>query len=702
MNQTTNLPGLSAESSSRGWIWDIDLEGVLVSCSPEIENLLGYKKDEILGFELSSISDYKLLTHPDEESQIYANFPIQKEIIFKSNSGKEFLFSTQIFPKMDDDGNLFGWRGISISLAVEGDGETGEISELPIPPLDDLLEIDEIPLPDTGQLQLAEEARESADKTSPLSLQEEMIQAIRERHGISHSTDIVDQNEEILNDFEKEEVLESDLADPKNTRELDEEILESSDTEYLEKDTLETIPLDNDTSWQERVSSPIHTAPLHLTEEDIKRLAQGLPIEEFQTLDKDESDLETKKEKSTKLAPEYEEEEDSTIPEIDTYKLGSEKEEKLIEKILTSSDVVNELLYIIDSNSDRVWDEGELILVNQVTNQLSLALENANLFQQTQVALSETDEQARRLQILNRLSGELSQASSLQEIYDLAVEKTEQIFQADRVSLSLLTPKKDGVAIVSTLGGPENLKKGAVLPVEGTANQAAIEENRIIISSDIIQDNHKEIKSFILGPVSITGEIIGTLNVGSFSPEAFSTRDENFMAQLLSLLGSIIENRQLFEAIEGALETTEEQARRLSLLNSLSERLGKTTTMDEVLTVTMENIDKIIPSDRCSVAIHDKTRGCFQIFAIKGDGRIYPAGSDVPVDNTLLGLALKENHLQSVGNLLDLIQMQLTWQNLEFVRSCQPLCSQVGKSLVLLTSEKTNHLLILPRMKIWF
>jgi len=654
MDQSINLPGLSAESSSRGWIWDVDLDGVIVSCSPEIEYLLGYKKDEVLGIELSAFSNYEQIPLEDEEAQVYTNFPVQQDIVFKSYSGKDLPFSTQIFPQLDDDGHLFGWRGISISLMAEQEDKLENIKGLPISSLNQLLDLDEIPLPDTGDLQPVEDTPESAGKTAPLKLQEEMIQAIRKRRGLPQSKEPLNHDEEEIKDFEKEKVKESDFNDPKNTRSLSmEELLEFSDRDQIESHETEITTLDDDTGSLEKIPSPAHTAPLNLTEEDIERLAKGLPIEDFKSISQAESDNETLKEKASESIREFQIKKEVHSPKTAPLILEPDKEEKLIENLLTNSDAVHELLDIIDSNAERVWEEDELTLVTQVANQLSLALENANLFQQTQTALAETDEQARRLQILNRLSGELSQASSIQEIYDLSVEKTQRIFNADRVSLSLLTPKKDGVTIVSALGGHDKWKKGATLPIEGTANQTAIEENRIIINSNTERDNLGEIKSFILGPVSIPGEIIGTLNVGSYTPEAFSSRDENFMGQLLSLLGSIIENRQLFEAIEGALETTEEQARRLSLLNKLSERLGKTSTMNEVLSVTMEDIDKIIPSDRCSIAIHDKTRECFQVFAVKGDGRIYPAGSDVPAENSVLGLVLKENRLQSIGNLLD-------------------------------------------------
>jgi len=174
-----------------------------------------------------------------------------------------------------------------------------------------------------------------------------------------------------------------------------------------------------------------------------------------------------------------------------------------------------------------------------------------------------------------------------------------------------------------------------------------------IINPEVEQENLGKIQSFILGPLSVSGEIIGTLNVGNYTPEVFSERDEAFMAQLLSLLGSIIENRQLFEAIEEALATTEEQARRLSLLNVLSERLGRANTFEEVLSITLEDIDKIIPANQSFITVFDITRNCFQVHTSKGSANIFPSGSEIPVDNSLTGLVMREGSLHTSGNILE-------------------------------------------------
>jgi GAF domain-containing protein len=648
-DQPVQLPGLTAESKSRGWIWDIDIEGVLVACSPDIEDLIGFKKEDVIGSLLSSFSNFNLSSLDNEKSFSNTSYPFYLEIVFKKSSGEETKFSTQIFPRMEDEGNLFGWRGISIALTSEKNIASAEPDNILIPSLNELLELDEVPLPETNHVQSMEESPESEDVTGQLKLKQEIIQDKTDQ------TDALDKNDGEIEELKAGELQESGYADLIVERSRDvEDLREMTEHDALIEEIPDSIQPEAEIEQVEGLSDPAKTAPLFLTEDDIARLAQYQTAEEIVSHSQDKTNLEEEKEELIQTPIEENMEIETTSPPITApLILDPEKEEAFLAQIATSENAVDEILNFIDSDPARIWEEDDLLLVNQIADQLSQALENANLFQQTQLAYSETDEQARRLQILNRMGEELGQTSSLQEIFDLSIEKTQKIFQADRVSLALLTPNKDGVTIVSSLGERDNLSKGSILPLKGTANQTAIEENRIIINSNIDQENLGEIRSFILGPVSISGEIIGTLNVGSYSSVEFSSSDENFMAQLLALLSSVIENRRLFEAIEEALSTTEEQARRLSLLNTLSERLGRANTFDDVISITMEDIDKIIPANRCGTAIYDKTKDCFQVFAIKGDGNAIPLGSDVPVDNTLMGLVKRENRLHSIENLLE-------------------------------------------------
>jgi len=654
-DQIFPLPGLSSESSARGFIWDIDLAGTLVACSPDIEGILGLKKDDVKGTKLSSFSNFDPSSLENEEPESTASYPIYTEIVFNQSSGEEKNFSAQIFPRVDDDGNLFGWRGISIVLGLEDKETVEEPEKMLIPSLDELLELDELQLPEMNPAQSVREPSETEDITGRLEDDKDLDQTKKPQVTIIQKSDPIDKGRRKNIESDTDELSKPESTDPVVTRSLDmDELTEMMEKEPQVVEGQEPVLLETENGSITETEGPAQTAPLSFPEDFDSPLTKLNTIEEISSHPTE--DISREKAGTREFTEEEIEREGIQFtPPIETAPLSIEpdQEESFLAQIITGDDSVAELIGIIDPDPDRIWEEEELLLVEQVATQLSLALENANLFQQTQIAFSESDEQARRLQILNKMGEELSQASNLQEIYDLSVEKTRQIFKANRVSLALITPSKDGVAIVSSLGEEGRLPSGSILPLEGTANQTSISENRIIINPNVEQENLGEIKSFILGPLSVSGEIIGTLNVGNYTPEAFSDRDEAFMLQLLSLLGSIIENRQLFEAIEEALATTEEQARRLTLLNVLSERLGRANTFDEVLTITIEDIDKIIPANQCFTAIFDNTKNSFQVHSSKGSENTFPSGSEIPVNNTLSGLAMRENNLQNIGNILE-------------------------------------------------
>src|SRR3990172_7353276 len=61
----------------------------------------------------------------------------------------------------------------------------------------------------------------------------------------------------------------------------------------------------------------------------------------------------------------------------------------------------NLLLELLDDQSQRTWSEDDRLLVEQVTGQMALALENAQLIAQTRRALTETEDRAKELTILN-------------------------------------------------------------------------------------------------------------------------------------------------------------------------------------------------------------------------------------------------------------------------------------------------------------
>ncbi len=74
------------------------------------------------------------------------------------------------------------------------------------------------------------------------------------------------------------------------------------------------------------------------------------------------------------------------------------------------------------------FNESDLRLLETLTNSMSVALENARLFDETQRLLKETEQRAVELSVINTVQAALAAEMNIQEIYDTVGDKIREIF----------------------------------------------------------------------------------------------------------------------------------------------------------------------------------------------------------------------------------------------------------------------------------
>lgn len=311
---------------------------------------------------------------------------------------------------------------------------------------------------------------------------------------------------------------------------------------------------------------------------------------------------------------------------------------------------IAEFLSKIDDDPNRLWEQDEIQLVVEVQNQLELALENANLFQQTQQALAETDEQARRLRLLNELSERLSQLGNLLETYQQTAISVLEIFNAAHVNIAIWSNNKDALEICAASGENADFLIGNTITPDNMSYFMPIKKNLVQILTDFNHPLYPGINAIMVGPIYASGEIQGSIFIAHSADGQFGERDKTFLNQILSILSAVIENRNLFEAIEKALATTEEQARRLAELNQLSEMLGQSSTFHQVLELSMDRVDRIIPSMVCRVILNEKQDSGYTIYETTNSG-VIELGKMTNTEDTLLELVLERKRAITIEDL---------------------------------------------------
>ncbi|MBE9582060.1 MAG: PAS domain S-box protein [Proteobacteria bacterium] len=102
--------------SMADWIWEVDKNGVYTHCSERVEDILGYRPDEIMGktpFDLMAQDEAK------KAREIFSKMARKKEPIAElvnwniSKEGRPVCLLTNGIPILAEEGNLKGYRGVN-------------------------------------------------------------------------------------------------------------------------------------------------------------------------------------------------------------------------------------------------------------------------------------------------------------------------------------------------------------------------------------------------------------------------------------------------------------------------------------------------------------------------------------------------------------------------------------------------------------
>src|SRR5438874_1644716 len=95
---------------------------------------------------------------------------------------------------------------------------------------------------------------------------------------------------------------------------------------------------------------------------------------------------------------------------------------------LVAGDQARGLISLIDMDREHAFSASDVRLLQTLANAMSVALENARLFDETQRLLKETEQRNAELAIINSVQAALATELNIQGIYDAVGDKIRNIF----------------------------------------------------------------------------------------------------------------------------------------------------------------------------------------------------------------------------------------------------------------------------------
>lgn len=308
-------------------------------------------------------------------------------------------------------------------------------------------------------------------------------------------------------------------------------------------------------------------------------------------------------------------------------------------------------LQVLDESESRRWSQDEHLLVKQVADQLSLALENARLFQETQ-------SRAEELAVLNEMGNELSSKLDPMSIAEIVYKYTSRLMDTSNFYVALYDEKnleksypvafEEGRRLelhstkVTGSGFTDHIiynKKTVFAPEDVPGHMKALG-----VSFVPLDDDETPSQCWLGVPMLIGDRVLGVIAVQSVDkPRLYDEHDRDILATIASQAAIALENARLFDEAQ-------RRARETAALAEVGREISATLDLTQVLERIASYAKDLLNSESCAVYLPDEKGELWTAIAVSGADVEAIKGDPIQRGRGILGSIINSKEGRIVNN----------------------------------------------------
>jgi GAF domain-containing protein/DNA-binding response OmpR family regulator len=308
------------------------------------------------------------------------------------------------------------------------------------------------------------------------------------------------------------------------------------------------------------------------------------------------------------------------LPDTPAVMRQGERPKSCVMVPLASGGVVTGVISLQNLDRTGAYDDADMRLLATLAASLSVALENARLFAETKRLLTETDERAAELAIINSVQQGLAAELDMQGMYELVGEKIHDIFDAQVVDIGIYDHAEGIVRF------PYTLERGIRFPdeptpIRGFTRLVLDTRQPVLVNSDPegwLRQHGLEARvtqgeparSVLFVPLIAGGEVRGRISLQNLDrDDAFSDSDLRLLTTITASLSVALENARLFDETRRLLAETDQRAAELAIINGVQQGLAQQLDMQAMYELVGDKIQEIFDAQVVDIAVYDTEAG---------------------------------------------------------------------------------------------
>ena len=249
----------------------------------------------------------------------------------------------------------------------------------------------------------------------------------------------------------------------------------------------------------------------------------------------------------------------------------------------------------VESDQLNAFDDSDVTLLQSLASQAAIAIENAQLYEDVRSRLA-------HVTALQETTKAVASTLELDSLLNLITEEATALVHAEGGVLNLIDWEAGEDEVVASTGSIDFVH-GYRSPLQGSLSGWASLRNQAVVSSQLKADNRvdlralswtsamttRPIRSAAVAPLSIKGEVVGTLLVVDKKGEGaqFDQTDLNLLVALANQAAVAIENANLFDAVQ-------RRAEQFRVLSEVGTRITSLLDVEELLDETVRLVNEVL------------------------------------------------------------------------------------------------------------
>ena len=333
---------------------------------------------------------------------------------------------------------------------------------------------------------------------------------------------------------------------------------------------------------------------------------------------------------------------------------------------LLSGDQVRGLINLMNLEREHAFSASDVRLLQTLAGSMSVALENARLFEETQRLLRETERRSAELAVINTIQQGMARELKFQAVVDLVGDKLRDVFASDDISIHWVDKRtSDAQALYVVERGERKgfppYKADVTLPMMRALarGETVLARNRAEIAAvmGLTPDTVKaEVENFpgthesltiVWVPIATASESLAALVLESADREdAFSEADLGLLRTVAASMGVALENARLFDE-------TQRQARESSALSDVGRDLSSTLDLATVMDRIASHAKDLLAAENSAIFLPDAETGNYRAIVALGDIAEAIMATRVEPGRGIIGSLLESGKPERVNSTAD-------------------------------------------------